>query len=219
MRVGKAITPTRSIQTTPRHPLRVASPNAPWGRRVGPNRNSGPSPWPANPPKPPIVRSVLPNISDVATEPHTRGNTLKAVISSTFWFIVTPDDSRGAAMTDSMKHASEFGVRRIYEQPDPDEGRRVLVDRLWPRGIAKNDDAFDEWIKDVAPSSRPSPGALRGVRQTLSLRTPGRCPSRGPGTVADVAQRRRGDATHRQPKRRRQPCTRSRPGTQGVRTI
>ncbi|HIW63588.1 MAG TPA: DUF488 family protein [Candidatus Stackebrandtia excrementipullorum] len=56
-------------------------------------------------------------------------------------------------MTDSMKHASEFGVRRIYEQPDPDEGRRVLVDRLWPRGIAKNDDAFDEWIKDVAPSS------------------------------------------------------------------
>ncbi len=43
------------------------------------------------------------------------------------------------------------GVARIYD--DPEAGStRVLVDRLWPRGISKHDAAFDEWAKDVAPS-------------------------------------------------------------------
>jgi uncharacterized protein YeaO (DUF488 family) len=44
-------------------------------------------------------------------------------------------------------------VRRIYEQADPQDGTRVLVDRLWPRGLRKDAARFDEWAKDVAPSS------------------------------------------------------------------
>lgn len=44
-------------------------------------------------------------------------------------------------------------VRRAYEEPAPDDGRRVLVDRLWPRGLAKADAAVDEWLKAVAPSA------------------------------------------------------------------
>lgn len=56
-------------------------------------------------------------------------------------------------MTDSVNHSSDFGMRRIYAQPEPDEGRRVLVDRLWPRGVAKDDQAFDDWLKSIAPSS------------------------------------------------------------------
>jgi uncharacterized protein YeaO (DUF488 family) len=45
-------------------------------------------------------------------------------------------------------------VRRIYEPADPDrDGYRVLVDRLWPRGLRRDDAAFDEWLKDVAPST------------------------------------------------------------------
>jgi uncharacterized protein YeaO (DUF488 family) len=43
-------------------------------------------------------------------------------------------------------------VRRVYEEPAADDGRRVLVDRLWPRGLAKAAAAVDEWLKPVAPS-------------------------------------------------------------------
>ena len=44
-------------------------------------------------------------------------------------------------------------VRRIYEAPRPEDGYRVLVDRLWPRGVKKTDAAIDEWARDVAPSA------------------------------------------------------------------
>jgi uncharacterized protein YeaO (DUF488 family) len=44
-------------------------------------------------------------------------------------------------------------VRRIYDQSAPDDGIRVLVDRVWPRGIRKEAAAIDEWVKDVAPST------------------------------------------------------------------
>jgi uncharacterized protein YeaO (DUF488 family) len=43
-------------------------------------------------------------------------------------------------------------VRRVYEQPSPDDGERMLVDRLWPRGLSKKAARLDEWVKDVAPS-------------------------------------------------------------------
>jgi uncharacterized protein YeaO (DUF488 family) len=43
-------------------------------------------------------------------------------------------------------------VRRVYEEPSPDDGARVLVDRLWPRGVSKERAALDEWCKQVAPS-------------------------------------------------------------------
>lgn len=44
-------------------------------------------------------------------------------------------------------------VARVYDPPTPDDGARILVDRLWPRGIRKADAALDEWCKDVAPST------------------------------------------------------------------
>lgn len=44
-------------------------------------------------------------------------------------------------------------VRRVYDEPRSEDGVRVLVDRMWPRGVRKNALAYDEWIKDVAPSS------------------------------------------------------------------
>ncbi|MEU8917609.1 DUF488 family protein, N3 subclade [Streptomyces nigrescens] len=46
-----------------------------------------------------------------------------------------------------------FRVRRVYESPEPSDGARVLVDRLWPRGLSKGDAQLTEWCKDVAPSS------------------------------------------------------------------
>ena len=44
-------------------------------------------------------------------------------------------------------------VRRIYDAPKPDDGVRVLVDRLWPRGVSKARAALDEWCKQIAPST------------------------------------------------------------------
>lgn len=44
-------------------------------------------------------------------------------------------------------------LKRAYEQPSSNDGVRVLVDRLWPRGISKADAAIDHWVKDVAPSA------------------------------------------------------------------
>lgn len=43
-------------------------------------------------------------------------------------------------------------TKRIYDDPDPDDGTRVLVDRLWPRGVSKAEAQLDEWLKSVAPS-------------------------------------------------------------------
>ena len=50
-----------------------------------------------------------------------------------------------------MTATTDVRVRRVYDPPDPADGHRVLVDRLWPRGIAKS--AVDEWDKAVAPST------------------------------------------------------------------
>ncbi|HVX45890.1 MAG TPA: DUF488 family protein [Mycobacteriales bacterium] len=44
-------------------------------------------------------------------------------------------------------------VRRVYDEPSPEDGRRVLVDRLWPRGMAKDEAELDEWAKNIAPST------------------------------------------------------------------
>jgi uncharacterized protein YeaO (DUF488 family) len=44
-------------------------------------------------------------------------------------------------------------VRRVYEQPSPADGTRVLVDRIWPRGLTKRRAELDEWCKQVAPST------------------------------------------------------------------
>ncbi|OBK30731.1 hypothetical protein A5634_15770 [Mycobacterium asiaticum] len=43
-------------------------------------------------------------------------------------------------------------VVRIYDEPDPEDGQRVLIDRIWPRGIRKDDPRVGVWCKDVAPS-------------------------------------------------------------------
>jgi uncharacterized protein YeaO (DUF488 family) len=49
--------------------------------------------------------------------------------------------------------ARQIFLRRVYDEPSPDGGLRVLVDRVWPRGLTKDAAHLDEWIKDVAPST------------------------------------------------------------------
>jgi uncharacterized protein YeaO (DUF488 family) len=45
-----------------------------------------------------------------------------------------------------------IAVKRVYEKPTRTDGNRVLVDRLWPRGLTKKDAALDAWMKELAPS-------------------------------------------------------------------
>ena len=49
--------------------------------------------------------------------------------------------------------ADNIRLKRAYEEPSPQDGTRVLVDRLWPRGITKERAALDHWAKELAPST------------------------------------------------------------------
>lgn len=44
-------------------------------------------------------------------------------------------------------------TKRAYDEPSPEDGRRVLVDKLWPRGLTKERARIDEWLKELAPST------------------------------------------------------------------
>ena len=46
-----------------------------------------------------------------------------------------------------------LAVKRVYATPEPGDGARILVDRLWPRGIARDKARIDLWLKDLAPSN------------------------------------------------------------------
>ena len=49
--------------------------------------------------------------------------------------------------------AANVKLKRAYEPAGDDDGKRVLIDRLWPRGVSKDDAALDLWLKDLAPST------------------------------------------------------------------
>lgn len=52
-----------------------------------------------------------------------------------------------------MAERARIQVRRAYDEPRDDDGQRVLVDRVWPRGLRKEQAQLDHWSKDVAPST------------------------------------------------------------------
>ncbi|MGW7292663.1 DUF488 domain-containing protein [Streptomyces xiamenensis] len=52
-----------------------------------------------------------------------------------------------------MTSRPDIQVRRVYDPPDKQDGTRVLIDRIWPRGISKADAHIDEWPKEITPST------------------------------------------------------------------
>lgn len=44
-------------------------------------------------------------------------------------------------------------LKRVYEKPSKEDGKRILIDRLWPRGLTKEKAQVDEWLKEIAPST------------------------------------------------------------------
>ena len=73
----------------------------------------------------------------------------------------------------------EFRVKRVYDSPASSDGTRILVDRLWPRGLQKQSARLGEWLKEVAPTDSlrrwfgHDPVSVEGV-QTVLLRRIGR---------------------------------------------
>lgn len=49
--------------------------------------------------------------------------------------------------------AYDIAVKRVYEPASKDDGQRVLIDRIWPRGVTKDKAALTLWLKDLAPST------------------------------------------------------------------
>lgn len=56
-------------------------------------------------------------------------------------------------MSGPARRPGAIALKRAYDPPEAADGVRILVDRLWPRGLAKNKAALDHWLKDVAPST------------------------------------------------------------------
>ena len=56
-------------------------------------------------------------------------------------------------LVNPMAKTVNVRVRRVYEPAEPDDGQRVLVDRLWPRGLSKERARLDHWCKAIAPSN------------------------------------------------------------------
>ena len=52
-----------------------------------------------------------------------------------------------------MQMKNRIGIKRVYDRPGPEDGKRILVDRLWPRGLRKEEARIDYWAKDISPSS------------------------------------------------------------------
>jgi uncharacterized protein YeaO (DUF488 family) len=47
----------------------------------------------------------------------------------------------------------QIGLKRAYDAPHSEDGKRILVERLWPRGVSRDKAALDHWTKDIAPSA------------------------------------------------------------------
>lgn len=52
-----------------------------------------------------------------------------------------------------VRYPENIRCKRVYESPDENDGYRVLVDRIWPRGIKKSELKLDEWCRELAPSA------------------------------------------------------------------
>ena len=61
---------------------------------------------------------------------------------------------------------TDIRVRRVYDAPSAEDGRRVLVDRVWPRGLRKDAARLDHWAKEVAPSTEQPPGPVTSAART-----------------------------------------------------
>src|SRR5690554_1579339 len=100
------------------------SPSRPWSRPQRPSPTFSSSRWPSLGARPKARRCQFTRPGRAPGEPcHLRA------------------DRGGITMT--------LRIKRAYERPDPDDGKRILVDRLWPRGVKREAAAIDLWLKEI----------------------------------------------------------------------
>jgi uncharacterized protein YeaO (DUF488 family) len=68
------------------------------------------------------------------------------------WLVITSEETKGVE-SKMVRNLSTIKIKRVYELPNDDDGVRILVDRLWPRGLEKEKARIDEWMKNIAPSA------------------------------------------------------------------
>jgi uncharacterized protein YeaO (DUF488 family) len=61
--------------------------------------------------------------------------------------------SRSARLSRPKRRASSIAIKRAYDKPSPQDGVRILIDRLWPRGLSKAKLKIDAWPRELAPST------------------------------------------------------------------
>ena len=66
---------------------------------------------------------------------------------------MTISGRRSSPATKAESRNMTIKIKRVYEEPDKDDGVRILVDRLWPRGLTKEKAAVDLWLKEIAPTT------------------------------------------------------------------
>ena len=66
---------------------------------------------------------------------------------------MTISGQRNSRATKAESRNMKIKIKRVYEEPDKDDGVRILVDRLWPRGLTKEKASVDLWLKEIAPST------------------------------------------------------------------
>lgn len=67
--------------------------------------------------------------------------------------LTSPMAGKGKRVMTLKHRVPDIRIKRVYAAAEPDDGVRILVDRLWPRGLHKSDVKMDLWLKDVAPSA------------------------------------------------------------------
>src|SRR5699024_5781759 len=77
-------------------------------------------------------------VTDLKTESYTEGEA---------------SEGSSSRMSEKKSTARHVTVRRIYDEAQKSDGTRILVDRVWPRGVSKDKAELDDWLKAVAPSS------------------------------------------------------------------
>lgn len=81
---------------------------------------------------------------------HTQITTIKSHSSDKFYLLETAN-SRIRRILGIVK--TEINIKRAYEPADASDGHRILVDRIWPRGVKKEEAEVSEWIKEAAPTT------------------------------------------------------------------
>jgi uncharacterized protein YeaO (DUF488 family) len=66
---------------------------------------------------------------------------------------VWPPAAEGSYSRRRLPHSMTIRIKRIYDEPSTGDGFRILIDRLWPRGVSKEHANLGEWLKEIAPST------------------------------------------------------------------